>query len=155
MKAFVTLEGVGKKLDPTFNFAEAIRPVMEEIMTQRMQPSGIYRNMRRRYYRGVKPLRSFPTNLNNLVKAASEGGLEITHKVEFEPGVERKLGQLTNRLSASLLVIGGLISASLLLMESDHSVYIINDILIVISIGTVLSGLFAFIFSGRRFTKKK
>ncbi len=150
MKAFITLEGVGKKLDPKFNFAEAIRPVIEQVMEQRMKPSGIYRSMRRRYYRKVKTLLSFPANLNKLVEAAADGRLEITHKIEFEAGVERKLGQLTNRLSASLLVAGGLLSSSLLLMGHDHTLGTVSEVLIVISIISILSGLFAFMFSGRR-----
>lgn len=150
MKALITVDGVGKKLDPNFNFSDVAGPIIQQMFEERIKPAGIFRTMRRSYYREIKPLFSFPRNINNLVKVAGQGALEISHKHELKAHLEAKITQLANRISASLVIAGGLVSSSLLLRAGDHPVAHLNNVLIVTSGFVVLMGLYAFIFSGRR-----
>lgn len=146
MKALITLEGVGKKLDPAFNISEVTEPIIQRMFTEKSKPDEVFKTLQRSYYRNIKPLLSFPRNLNNLVKEAAQGDLEITHNIALEQHLDDRISQLTNRISASLIIAGGLVSTSLLLLGSQHSAYL-NDVLIGTSVGISLIGLYALLKS--------
>ncbi len=151
MKALITVDGVGKRLDPNFNISEVAGPIIREMFIERIKPEGIYRSLRRNYYREIKPLFAFPRNLNHLVKVAGQGDLEISHKHELKKSFETKITQVSNRISASLIIAGGLISTSLLLLAGDHSAAHLNRVLMATSGFAILMGLYAFLISGRRY----
>jgi len=150
MKALITLDGVGKKLDPNFNLSAATEPIIRKSFEQRMQPNEVYKTMQRSYYRDIKPLLSLPGNINDLIKAASKGDLEMSHHVALKKQLEDKFTQLANRISASLIIAGGLISTSLLLLGSEHLSAYLNNALIGTTILISLLGVYAFLISGRR-----
>jgi len=150
MKALITLDGVGKKLDPTFNLSEATETIMQKVFEEKTKPDEIYKSLQRSYYRDIKPLLAFPRNLNNLVRTAGQGDLEISHNIAMKQQMEAKFTQLANRISASLIIAGGLISTSLLLLGSQHSIDHLNDVLIGTGIGISLMGIYAFFISARR-----
>lgn len=151
LKALITVDGVGKKLDPNFNFSEVAGPLIREMFQERVKPEGIYRSLRRNYYREIRPLFTFPRNLNHLIKVAGQGELEVSHKHELKKNFEAKITQISNRISASLIIAGGLVSTSLLLVAGDHPVAHLNNVLMATSGFAVLMGLYAFLISGRRF----
>jgi ubiquinone biosynthesis protein len=150
MKALITLDGVGKKLDPNFNLSAAMEPIIKKSFAQSLHSDELYKKMQRGYYRDIKPLLGLPNNFNNLVKVASRGDLEISHNIVLKKHLEDKFTQLANRISASLIIAGGLISTSLLLQGSEHPSAYLNDVLIGTTILISLLGVYAFLISGRR-----
>ncbi|MGS0763535.1 ABC1 kinase family protein [Syntrophomonas curvata] len=120
MKALITVEGVGKKLDPDFNFTEVARPLALKVYKERLKPDSVYKFFRSKYYQDVRPLGKMPSYLNALLSAAKEGNLTITMKVEFTPKTDRKLTQLASRVSASLIITGALIGSALII-QTNHS----------------------------------
>ncbi len=149
MKALITLDGVGKKLDPKFNISEVMEPIIQKMIAEKIKPDEMYKMLERSYYRDIKPLLSFPDNFNNLVKVTGQGKLEMSHNVALKEHFENRLSQLANRISASLIIAGGLISTSLLLIGTKHSVEHLNNVLIGTSIGISLMGIYAFYISSR------
>lgn len=150
MKALITLDGVGKKLDPKFNLSEAMEPIIQKSFEQSIKPNGLYKKVQRGFYRDIKPLTTLPNNINNLIKVASKGDLEMSHHVALNKHLEEKFTQLANRISASMIIAGGLISTSLLMLGSDHLSGYINNVLIATTILISLLGVYAFLISGRR-----
>ncbi len=150
LKALITLDGVGKKLDPKFNLSEAMEPIIQQSFEQNIKPQGLHKKVQRAFYRNIKPLSNLPGNINSLVKVASQGDLEISHHVSLNKHLEDKLTQLVNRISASLIIAGGLVSTSLLIMGTDHTSVHVNDVLIGTTVLISLFGIYAFFISGRR-----
>jgi len=114
MKALVTIEGVGKKLDPTFNFMEIVQPLAIKVFEERLKPDKVYKQLRRKYYRDIKPLGTLPADFQKLVRTAGEGKMQITMQVEFNASAKRQLNQLVSRLGISLIISAGLISCALI-----------------------------------------
>ncbi|NLU46995.1 MAG: AarF/ABC1/UbiB kinase family protein [Syntrophomonadaceae bacterium] len=114
MKALVTVEGVGKKLDPTFNFMEIVQPLAIKLFEERLKPDKVYKQLRRKYYRDIKPLGTLPADFQKLVRTAGEGKMQITMQVEFNASAKRQLNQLVSRLGISLIISAGLISCALI-----------------------------------------
>lgn len=150
MKALITLDGVGKKLDPTFNLSAATEPVVRQAFEKRLQPREVLDTAKRSYYRDIKPLLAFPKNMNELVKVAGQGNLEMSHNLALKKHFEDKLTQLANRISASLMIAGGLVSTALLMLAADHPHALLSNVLIAAAAFVSLFGLYAFLFSGRR-----
>jgi ubiquinone biosynthesis protein len=115
MKALITVEGVGKKLDPTFDFIEVAKPIAKKMVREQIKPDNLWQTARRNYYSDLRPLISFPKNFNNLIKTTGEGKLNMQIQIGFNSEARTKMTQLVNRLSASLVIAGGLIGSAFIL----------------------------------------
>lgn len=115
MKALITVEGVGKKLDPTFDFIEVAKPIAKKMVREQIKPDNLWQTARRNYYSDLRPLISFPKNFNNLIKTTGEGKLNMQIQIGFNSEAKTKMTQLVNRLSASLVIAGGLIGSAFIL----------------------------------------
>lgn len=120
MKALITVEGVGKKLDPDFNFTEVARPLAKKVYSERLKPENVQKFIRGKYYQDIRPLGKMPSNMNALLNTTKEGRLVINMQVEFTPKTNRKLTQLASRVSASLIITGALIGSALII-QTNHS----------------------------------
>jgi len=120
MKALITVEGLGKKLDPEFNFVEVAAPLATNAYKERIKPANVARYMKSRYYQDIKPLGEAPGHFSRLLKDASEGNMIINMKIEPSEHLIRKMTQLESRLSMSLLLTGVLI-ASAMIIETNHT----------------------------------
>lgn len=73
MKALIIVEGVGKKLDPSFNITDVVQPLSEKMMKEKLKPRGMLEMARSGYFKEIRPLLSFPKNMNSLVKDTGKG----------------------------------------------------------------------------------
>ncbi len=144
MKALITVEGVGKKLDPTFDFIEVAKPIVKKMMRNQLKPDNLWQMARRNYYSDLRPLISFPKNFNHLIKTTGEGKLSMQIQIGFNSEAKTKLTQLVNRLSASLVIAGGLIgSAFILSSEVNPSLHYGNTVIGFFGFTVSLLGLLA------------
>lgn len=106
IKAFITLEGLGRELDPDFDMAGQAMPVLESVMRAHYAPELVLR----RGWRSVQDMLSLvsglPGDLSKLLRAARRGRLEIHIDV---PRLER-LGDQLDR-AVSRLVVGVVVAA--------------------------------------------
>jgi len=120
MKALITVEGLGKKLDPEFNFIEVASPLATKAYKERIKPGNVARYIKSRYYQDIKPLGEMPGHFSRLLKDASEGKLVINMQIEPSEHLIRKMTQLESRLSMSMLLTGVLI-ASAMIIQTNHT----------------------------------
>lgn len=123
MKALITVEGVGKKLDPSFNFSEVAAPLAAKVYKERLKPKNIGKYLRAKYYKDIEPLREMPVNFNRLLKNTAEGRLIMNLQMDLSPRLNRKVTQLVSRLSFSLIIAGALIGSAMII-QSNHSVLV-------------------------------
>ncbi len=122
MKALITVEGVGKKLDPSYDFMETASELANKVYKERLKPENVYKYLNRRYYRDIKPLGALPHDLHEIIKAASRGNLQFTMNVDLSEKSHHKMAQLVSRLSSSLIITGGLIGSSLIVHGSHPDI---------------------------------
>jgi ubiquinone biosynthesis protein len=120
MKALITVEGLGKKLDPSFNFSEVAAPLAARVYQERLKPSNVGKYLRSRYYKDLEPLKEIPSNFNHLLKNTAEGRLSVHLDMELSPRLYRKTNQMVNRLSFSLIITGILIGSAMII-QANHS----------------------------------
>lgn len=120
MKALITVEGVGQKLDPGFNFSEVAAPLAKQVYTERLRPENVGKYLRSRYFQDIEPLQKIPANFSRMLKNTADGHLAINMQLDLTPGLNRKITQLVSRLSFSLIITGALIGSALIIM-TNHS----------------------------------
>lgn len=150
MKALITVEGLGKKLDPTFNFNEVAGPLAAKVYAERMQPKSIARYIQSRYYQDLKPLLDLPLNLNQTLKKTGEGKLVINLEMELTPRANRKVTQLVSRLGFAMITTGALIGSALVL-QTNHSPSIDKFAFLgIIGFTAAIIGMIVFLISSLR-----
>jgi len=132
MKALITVEGVGKKLDPDFDFMAVAAPMTRQVLQERAKPKNIYGHLRRKYYQELRPLLKLPRNINNLLYTTERGRLILNMDVSFSKAANRSIHNLADRLSASLIIAGGLVSSALIIQSGEA-----ENIISHASIGTI------------------
>lgn len=147
MKALITVQGVGRKLDPTYDFMETARPLAKKIYSDRLKPDSISRQIKQTYYRDIKPLKNLPGNFNELVKTTAGGQLEMTIKFDLSDRAHRRISRMVSRLSSSLIITGGLVGCALLVQTSHPSVFDRYEHLGVAVVGVAAATLLIFIYS--------
>lgn len=120
MKALITVEGVGKKLDPSFNFSEVAAPLAKKIYKERLKPENISKYIQAKYHKDIEPLREMPGNLNRVFRNTADNRLVLNLQMDLSPRLSRKMTQLVSRLSFSLIIAGALIGSAMII-QANHT----------------------------------
>ena len=144
MKALITVEGLGKKLDPTFDFSEVALPLAQKVYRERLKPSNLGKFFRSRYYKEVEPLKVIPANFNRLLQATADGRLTLHLDINLSPELYRKTAQMVRRLSSSLIISGTLIGSAMII-QANHSAQVERFAFLgIIGFGIALISMVAF-----------
>jgi len=118
-KALVTMEGLGRQLDPEFNMIEHLRPFVERIIRERLSPGYMSRDIFKVMNAYASLARNLPRDIKEFVNRLNRNQfkIDLEHR-----GLERLVTDLdrsSNRLSFSL-IIGSLIVGSSLIIQTDR-----------------------------------
>ena len=113
LKTFITLEGLGRQLDPNFVMATRLAPFAEVVWRERHSPPAIVlRNVRAL----GAALTGLPQDLRQIVRRMRSGHLrvevDLEHLDSFAGKLDRSVNRLTVGLITSALIIGTSISLS-------------------------------------------
>lgn len=118
-KTLVTIEGMGRELDPGFDMVEHLRPFMEESIKARLSP----RNIGVQFTESLKPYLQLARNLPNDIREVLNRINRNKFKIDLEHrGLDHFITELDksiNRLSFSL-IIASLIVGSSIVMQIDR-----------------------------------
>lgn len=117
-KALVTMEGIGRQLDPGFNMIGHLKPFMEKLVRERMTPGSLSREMVRVVQSYGALARNLPNDIKELINRINRNKfkIDLEHR-----GLEKLIADIdksSNRLSFSLL-IAALIVGSSLIMQTE------------------------------------
>ena len=117
-KALITIESIGRKLDPDFNMVTRTKPFIEKLIKQKYNPKRIAREIKR-FARGLYALTSsLPRDISLVLGKIKKGTLVV----EFEhKGLENlilQMDKVSNRITFSL-IIASLIVGSSIIMQTD------------------------------------
>ncbi|NLV22587.1 MAG: AarF/ABC1/UbiB kinase family protein [Syntrophomonadaceae bacterium] len=144
MKALITVEGLGKKLDPKFDFSEVASPLAQKVYRERLKPSNLGKFLRSRYYKEVEPLKVIPANFNRLLQDTADGRLTLHLDLNMSPELYRKTAQMVSRLSFSLIISGTLIGSAMII-QANHSAQVERFAFLgIIGFGVALVSMVAF-----------
>lgn len=136
IKAYITLDGLGRHLNPEFNTLVFASPYLQEIMLERYRPEVIAKRGWRNLISLVDLISSLPKDLRKLLHATRKGAFQVEINVNHLDHYVNKTDSAISRLTM------GIITAALIIGSS---------IIMTVKGGPELFGLPAFGFLGYTF----
>ncbi|SDI34117.1 ABC1 kinase family protein [Paraburkholderia phenazinium] len=118
VKAFITLEGMGRELDPGFDMGQELMPVLERAARARFMPAALLRRGWRAGGDTLALLASLPRDLSRLLRAARRGRLEIHVDVPRLVQVSDRLDRAVSRLTIGIVVAALIVGSSIVMTVS-------------------------------------
>ena len=114
VKAFITLEGLGRQLDPDFDIATEAAPFLRQVLFAHHAPSAIARRGWRALTSAVDLLAGLPQDLGRLLRSARRGSLHVEVDIPplkaFGDQLDRAASRLTIGIVTAALIIGSSIA---------------------------------------------
>lgn len=120
LKAFITLEGMGRQLDPDFDMAAEATPFLKKILLAQTSPEALARRGWHAITDTIGVVSSLPKDLRQFLRAARRGKLQVQVEVlplkQFGQQIDRAASRLALSISIAALIIG-----SAIVMTTDRS----------------------------------
>jgi ubiquinone biosynthesis protein len=109
-KALITLEGLGRQLDPEFEMVEHIRPFVRRVITDRYTPEALIKRGRHGIHDLISIATGLPRDVARLIKEARRGkftiDLDLKRLDRFSHQIDLSVNRLTFGILTASLVIG-------------------------------------------------
>jgi len=117
-KALITVEGMGRELDPRFDMIEHLRPFMESALKERISPRQVVTDIREHFIGLANLVKNLPKDLKELLNRINRNKFKIDLEHRGLDRFIQELDKSINRLSSSL-IIAALIVGSSIIMQTD------------------------------------
>ncbi|MEY5097727.1 MAG: hypothetical protein RJA36_446 [Pseudomonadota bacterium] len=115
IKAFVSLEGMGRELDPDFDMAGEALPLLQQALRARYAPAAVLQRGLGSMREVVALLAGLPQDLSRLLRAARKGRLDIHIDVLHLKRVGNQLDRAVNRLVIGVVIAALIIGSAIVL----------------------------------------
>lgn len=115
-KSLITIEGVGKALDPDFNAAESIKPFIMRFYKENFSVGAFLSRASEMPKEMGDFLMQFPQDIKTIVDKMKEGKLKIEFQHMGLEELEESIEKSANRLSIAVIIAALLIGSSMLLL---------------------------------------
>lgn len=124
MSTLAVLDGVGRQLDPDFDFVTQARPFTERVVREQWRPSTLGTQFSRIGRRVMRLAGDLPLSVDRALRRASEGEFRVALRLsEYERFVER-IEELADRLAFALLIAAFVVGFSTLLANEELAEWI-------------------------------
>ncbi|MDP2163382.1 MAG: AarF/UbiB family protein [Hydrogenophaga sp.] len=110
IKAFITLEGMGRRLDPEFHMTTEALPQLRQVVRARYQPKVVAARAWQTLRRTLAVAEQLPHDVSRLLRNARRGrvhvGIELAHLKRVGDQIDRAANRLTMALVIAALIIG-------------------------------------------------
>jgi ubiquinone biosynthesis protein len=110
IKAFISLEGMGRGLDPDFHMAAEATPLLRRVARARLQPKVLAARTWHTLRRTLAVAEQLPHDVSRLLRNARRGrvhvGIELAHLKRVGNQLDRAANRLTMALVIAALIIG-------------------------------------------------
>jgi len=122
-KALITIEGVGKILDPDFNVAEEIKPFIMRFYKENFSLSAFLSSASELPKEVGDFLMQFPQDMKTIVEKMKSGKFKIEFRHMGLEEMEESIEKSANRLSISIIIASILIGSALLLLAKTPPMF--------------------------------
>ena len=119
LKAFISLDGLGRKLDPDFNIVAEITPFLQRLIMKRYLPSSLLKQGWNNLSGGIDILTSLPRDIRRLLRMARRGALQVHVDVTRLDHFGHQLDRAASRLSVGMVTAALIIGTSIVMTAPD------------------------------------
>ena len=143
IKTLITIEGIGRQLDPDFNPIIEIKPFVKKLLWQQYNPKKLTLELGEALKENFSLLKSLPKDLRFLIKEITKGDIKVNFEHKGLESLNKTLDRASNRFAFSIVMAAFLV-ASALIIQSNTPPFL-WDMPILGVIGFVLSGIVGFV----------
>jgi ubiquinone biosynthesis protein len=142
-KAVLSIEEVGRTLDPGFDLRQFARPVLRELHHERWSPGALLAKTRMFFASAVGRLGDVPAELDRLLRRLEQDDLTVNFQHRGLEGLNEALRTASNRIALGL-IIGALIIGSSQIITAGIKGYQLFGYPVLGIVGYLLSALLGF-----------
>lgn len=120
-KALVTVEGMGRMLDPEFDMVERVRPFVEKAAADRLSMGHVAQEVGASLQSYYRLARTLPDDLKEILNRLNRNKFKIDLEHRGLEHFIRELDKSGNRLSSSLIIAALLVGSSLI-MQTEKGI---------------------------------
>ena len=117
VRAFVTIEGVGRQLDPSFALIEQAKPVVLSILRDRLRPGAVASRAAEVGREALEGLQALPRDLLEIVGKAKDDRLQIQFVHRNLEHFVQEMDRSSNRLSFAVVIAALIVGSSFVLQR--------------------------------------
>ena len=114
-KALITLEGLLKQLDPSFNYFEAAQPYVAELVRRRRNPLRAVQAIRKNMADFADVFSQLPRQMKATYRKFMQGDLKVNIHHEGLTQLIKDLDKASNRLSFSIITAAIIVASSIII----------------------------------------
>lgn len=113
-KAFTTIEGVGRQLDPSFKLVEHAKPLVEEVLRDRLSPSAVAARLGEAGRDVAETIQGIPREVRELLTKVRRDRLQIQFVHKNLDYFVQEMDRSSNRLSFAVVIAALIVGSSLI-----------------------------------------
>jgi ubiquinone biosynthesis protein len=114
-KCLVTIEGVGRRLDPDLNIIEELKPHINKTLADEFSPLNILKKLGSAARDTLSLMENLPNDLRDIIGKVKKGELKVTIDHEGLDEITHKIDLASNRITGGF-IIGCILMASAILI---------------------------------------
>jgi len=153
IKAFITLEGLGRQLDPDFDMAAQAAPFLQRVLLAHQAPAALAKRGWRAVGGALSLLGGLPQDLRELMRAARRGKLNLQVDIAALERLGEKLDRAASRVTIGIVTAALIIGTAIVMtVVRDPALAGLRTFGLLGFIGAVLGGVWVVvsIWRGRR-----
>lgn len=115
IKALITLEGMGRGLDPTFHMTGEALPMLRQAARDRYRPEAMANRARQALRRTLAVAEQLPQDVSRLLRNARRGRLHVGIELAHLERVGDQIDHAANRLAMALVIAALIIGSSIVM----------------------------------------
>lgn len=118
-KVFITLEGLGRRLDPAFDMVGAATPFLRRVLRERFSRRAVSRRFRNAVVEATDALSLMPDQLRRMLRSIGTGHVKFQINVDQLQAFGDQVGRSANRLALGLIISALIIGSSIVMTVND------------------------------------
>lgn len=119
-KALITLEGVGRALDPDFDAVAVAEPFVRKMVITSYGPKFIFGKIARSSHDILRLIRDFPSDLRELARTLRENQLRLTVEHHGLKDASLEVDQASRRISLSIVIAATVVASALIVLAGPE-----------------------------------
>jgi len=115
IKAFISLEGMGRGLDPNFHMATEATPLLRKVVRARYRPELVAKCAWQTVRRTLAMVEQLPHDISTLLRNARRGRVHVGIELAHLKRVGNQIDRAANRLSMALVIAALIIGSSIVM----------------------------------------
>lgn len=114
-KALITLEGLGRQLDPDFQIVHHLTPFVKKVIIDRYMPGNLFKRGKRGLTHLTEAVTGLPGDVSQVLREAARGRLKLNLDLKRLDHFGHQLDHSTNRLTMALITAALIVGSSIVM----------------------------------------